>query len=97
MYVVKIVQQKIHKGIKRMIKIRLARHGAKKRPFYKIVIANSTTARNGMPIAYAGFFNPLTKDTSINVEVVKKWIEHGAQMSSTFASIYKKYLKNAAC
>jgi len=67
-----------------MLKIRLSKGGAKKRPVYKIVVADSRFARDGRFIEKVGFFNPLlpkTKKERINVEVerIKHWISKGAK------------------
>ena len=68
------------------VRIRLSRGGAKKRPFYRIVVADSRRARDGKFIDQVGNYNPmLPKDSSdrvkIDVEKVKNWIEKGAQPS----------------
>ena len=68
------------------VRIRLSRSGAKKRPFYRIVVADSRRARDGKFIDQIGTYNPmLPKDSSdrvkIDVEKVKAWIEKGAQPS----------------
>ncbi|CAL4323721.1 30S ribosomal protein S16 [Buchnera aphidicola] len=68
-----------------MVKIRLARHGAKKRPFYKIVVADSRFSRDGRFIERIGYFNPIAKAQSknivFNLERIKHWIQKGAKMS----------------
>ncbi len=63
------------------VKIRLKRMGAKKHPFYRIVVANSTNARDGKFIETVGHFDPLTEPqaVTINVERVKYWLSVGAQ------------------
>lgn len=68
-----------------MLKIRLARHGAKKRPFYQIVVADNRFPRNGRFIEKIGFFNPIasTKDKKIyiNIKKITFWISQGAIIS----------------
>jgi hypothetical protein len=66
------------------VKIRLARHGAKKRPYYRIVIADSRMPRDGRYIEQIGAYNPLTspKTIEINLEKVDEWLAKGAQPSS---------------
>ena len=63
------------------VKIRLRRMGAKKAPFYRIVVADSRYPRDGRFIEEIGYYNPLTEPAEINVdgEKAKKWIASGAQ------------------
>jgi small subunit ribosomal protein S16 len=63
------------------VKIRLARHGAKKRPYYRIVVADSRMPRDGRFIEQVGRYNPLTepKTVEIDLEEVDSWIAKGAQ------------------
>ena len=73
-----------------MIKIRMSRGGAKKRPIYKIVIADSRKPRDGRFIEKVGFFNPLLpKDKkerlSLDIERIKYWLEKGARPSDRIA------------
>ncbi|TLN14354.1 30S ribosomal protein S16 [bacterium] len=74
------------------VKIRLARHGAKKRPYYRIVVAQSEAPRDGRFLEIVGTYNPLTEPATISVEAerVKHWIDHGALPSATVASLLKK-------
>jgi small subunit ribosomal protein S16 len=75
-----------------MVKIRLKRMGAHKRPFYRIVVADSRAARDGRFIEELGYYNPLTDpaDVKINVEKAKKWISTGAQPTDTVRGLLKK-------
>ena len=75
-----------------MVKIRLARHGAKKRPFYRIVVADSRAPRDGRFIEQIGFYNPLTDPAIVEVKRDKldKWLQHGAQPTDTVARLIKK-------
>lgn len=68
-----------------MVKIRLQRHGAKKAPFYRVVVSESRNARNGKYIANLGYYNPMTDpaEIRIDVEAAKEWIGKGAQPSET--------------
>lgn len=84
-----------------MVKIRLARHGVKKRPFYKIVVTNSRNARNGKFIESIGYFNPIEKNFRksiyINFERITFWENNGAKFSDRVKSLIKKvkiFLKN---
>lgn len=74
------------------VKIRLKRMGQKKAPFYRIVVADSRSPRDGKFIAEVGTYDP-TKTPSvfnINAEEAKKWIENGAQPTETVAKLFKK-------
>ena len=73
-----------------MLKIRMSRGGAKKRPFYKIVVADSRRPRDGKFIEKVGFFNPLLpKDKkerlNLDIERIKYWLAQGAQPSERIA------------
>ena len=73
-----------------MLKIRMSRGGAKKRPFYKIVVADSRRPRDGKFIEKVGFFNPLlpkdkTERLSLDLERIKYWLSQGAQPSERIA------------
>ena len=74
------------------VKIRLRRMGAKKAPFYRIVVADSRFPRDGRFIEEIGTYNPLTNPAEINVdgEKAKKWIANGAQATETVKSLLKK-------
>ena len=81
-----------------MVKIRLARGGRKKRPFYRIVAADSRMKRDGRFLEVVGFYNPISnpKELKINTERVDHWISEGAQMSQTVANLVKINEKNQA-
>lgn len=72
-----------------MVKIRLRRVGAKKRPMYRIVAAESTAPRDGAFLETIGHYNPLTDPATIVVDEEKalKWLRHGAQPTETVAQI----------
>lgn len=74
------------------VKIRLARHGAKKRPFYRIVVADSEFPRDGRYLEKVGTYNPVKDPAEINIENerVKYWMDQGAIPSDTVKSILKK-------
>lgn len=71
------------------VKIRLARHGAKKRPYYRLVVADSRMRRDGRYIEEVGRYNPLTtpKTIDINLEKVDEWLGKGAQPSNAAAHL----------
>ena len=75
-----------------MVKIRLRRIGAKKAPFYRIVVADSRFARDGRVIEEIGYYDP-TKEPSvvkIDAEKAKQWLDNGAQPTDTAREILKK-------
>jgi small subunit ribosomal protein S16 len=71
------------------VKIRLQRHGAKKRPFYFIVVADARAPRDGKFIQKIGTYNPLTVPASINIDTEKalRWLQKGAQPTDTVRRI----------
>ncbi len=83
-----------------MVVIRLARGGAKKRPFYNIVAADSRNRRDGRFIERVGFYNPVAsgneKGLVVNAERLSYWTQHGAQLSPTVARLVKQAGKAAA-
>lgn len=74
------------------VKIRLKRIGAKKSPFYRVVVADSRYPRDGRFIEELGYYNPMVTpvDIKIDPEKAKKWIANGAQPTDTVKSILKK-------
>ena len=75
-----------------MVKIRLRRMGAKKAPFYRVVVADSRFARDGRFIEEIGYYDP-TKEPSvvkIDAEKAKQWLDNGAQPTDTVGEILKK-------
>ena len=75
-----------------MVKIRLRRMGAKKAPYYHIVVADSRSPRDGRCIEEIGSYNPLTSPATITVdaEKVQQWIKNGAQPTDTVKALLKK-------
>ena len=75
-----------------MVKIRLRRMGAKKNPYYRIVVADSHSPRDGRCIEEIGTYNPLTDPATITVDVEKAqaWIKNGAQPTDTVRGLLKK-------
>ncbi len=74
------------------VKIRLKRMGAHKKPFYRVVVADSRSPRDGKFIEEIGYYNPLTDpaDVKIDGEKAKKWISNGAQPTDTVKSLFKR-------
>ena len=71
------------------VKIRLRRMGAKKSPFYRVVVADSRSPRDGKCIEEIGYFNPMVEpaDIKLDMEKVEKWIKNGAQPTERVKSI----------
>ena len=74
-----------------MVKIRLRRMGAKKAPYYRIVVADSRSPRDGRCIEEIGTYNPLTEPATVTVDVEKAqtWIKNGAQPTDTVRALLK--------
>ncbi len=74
------------------VKIRLRRMGAKKAPFYRVVVADSRYPRGGRFIEEIGTYNPLPDPATVNIdaEAAKKWIGNGAQPTDTVKALLKK-------
>ena len=74
------------------VKIRLKRIGSKKNPFYRIVVADERSPRDGKFIEEIGYYNPLTepKTVKVDAEKVNKWISNGAKPTDTVNKLFKK-------
>ena len=74
------------------VKMRLRRMGAKKAPFYRVVVADERSPRDGKFIDEIGYYNPLTEpaDIKINAEKAEAWLKNGAQPTETVKSLLKK-------
>ncbi|MBQ7364012.1 MAG: 30S ribosomal protein S16 [Clostridia bacterium] len=74
------------------VKIRLRRMGAKKAPFYRVVVADSRYPRDGRFIEEIGTYNPMTEPAQINIDAdkAKTWIKNGAQPTDTVKILLKK-------
>lgn len=79
-------------AMKMAVKIRLKRMGAKKSPFYRIVVADSRSPRDGRQIETVGTYNPLTKpaEVKINEELALKWLQDGAKPSDTVRNLFSE-------
>ncbi|VFP86547.1 30S ribosomal protein S16 [Candidatus Erwinia haradaeae] len=77
-----------------MVIIRLARHGAKKRPFYQVVVTDNRNARDGRFIERVGFFNPIASGNAeplhLDLERIHLWISQGARLSNRVYKLIKK-------
>ena len=80
-----------------MVIIRLARCGAKKKPFYHVVVADKRAPRDGRYIERLGFFNPVARGNEVKlkleVEKIQKWLGNGAQISDRVNFLLKQELK----
>ena len=77
-----------------MVKIRLTRGGAKKRPFYHLIVTDSRSARDGRNIERLGYYNPVAsgaeKRIELNTARVDHWVGQGAQMTDKVRNLYKE-------
>jgi small subunit ribosomal protein S16 len=80
-----------------MVVLRLSRGGAKKRPFYRVVAADSRMPRDGRFIEQIGTYDPRAESNAINLKInrIDHWINVGAQPSQTVKGIIKKFRKQA--
>ena len=83
-----------------MVTIRLSRGGAKKRPFYQVVVTDSRNRRDGRYLERLGFFNPVARGSEerlrLDLDRVDHWTGQGAQLSERVASLVKQYRVQAA-
>jgi len=83
-----------------MVKIRLTRGGAKKRPFYHIIVTDSRSARDGRNIERVGYYNPVAQGNEQRVVLdtarVDHWLKSGAQLTDKVRALYKEAAKAAA-
>lgn len=81
-----------------MLRIRLTRMGAKKKPIYRVVVTERRQARDGSFVEIVGHYNPGTNPPSVelNMERVKHWMARGAQPSETVSSLLKKAKRDVA-
>ena len=75
-----------------MVKIRLRRMGAKKAPFYRVVVADSRFARDGRFIEEIGYYDPTTEPSVVKIDAdkAKQWLSNGAQPTDTVRGLLKK-------
>ncbi len=80
-----------------MVRIRLTRLGAKKKPFYRVVVADSRSPRDGRAIESIGYYNPMEEPPLLHLDLerVDHWMKNGAQPSDTVASLIAR-ARNAA-
>lgn len=80
-----------------MVKIRLRRAGAKKRPFYRVVAIDSRRARDGRPLEFLGTYDPTTRPERIalSTDRIEHWRARGAEVSSTVRSLVRRAARRA--
>ena len=73
------------------VKLRLTRIGSKKRPFYRVVAINSTARRDGRPLEFLGYYNPMLNPPKVEIdrEKAQKWLDSGAEASDTVRNLLK--------
>ena len=74
------------------VKIRRTRMGKKKNPFYRIVVADQRSRRDGAPIDEIGYYDPMTNPANVKIDAEKatKWLQNGAQPTDTVRALLKK-------
>ena len=72
------------------VKIRLKRMGAKKAPFYRVVVSDSRSPRDGRFIEEIGYYDPIKKDLKVDNEKASEWLKKGAQPTETVKTLLKK-------
>lgn len=79
------------------VKIRLARHGAKKAPYYRVVVADSRARRDGRYIEQVGSYNPVSNPVAVKIDLEKvdQWIANGAKPTDTVARLIEAQRQNA--
>lgn len=75
-----------------MLKIRLKRVGCKSSPYYKIILSENLTKRNGRSVHKVGYYNPVNKKLSLNTNVIQSALKNGAQITETLKNLIKNYL-----
>ncbi|MCG6117243.1 MAG: 30S ribosomal protein S16 [Aquimonas sp.] len=77
-----------------MVKIRLTRGGAKKRPFYHVIVTDERNKRDGRAIERVGFYNPVASGNDLRLQLdtarIDHWVGHGAQMTDKVRALYKE-------
>lgn len=86
-----IITSNIHGvNLPAMLKLRMKRLGKKRAPSYRIVVAQSTSRRDGLPVAEVGFYDPRSKETKLDMPAIEDWIRKGAQPTETVEKLLKK-------
>lgn len=76
--------------VENRVALRFQRFGRKKRPFYRLVAIDSRVRRDGRPLEYLGWYDPINKETNLNAPAIKKWLGVGALPSDTVGNLLKR-------
>ncbi len=76
------------------VKLKLTRLGSKKHPFYRVVAANDETRRDGRPLEFLGYYDPMVNPAQVRLdaEKIRAWLGRGAEPTDTVRSLLKKHL-----
>ena len=76
------------------VKVRLTRSGSKKHPFYRVVAINSDSRRDGRPLEFLGYYNPMTDPVEVKLDAdkIKEWLARGAEPTDTVRALIKKHM-----
>ena len=85
-----VVSQRSSLVVENRVAIRFTRMGRKKLPFYRIVAIDSKKRRDGAPLEYLGWYDPMKKEANLNAPAIRKWLSVGAQPSETVSGLLKK-------
>ena len=76
------------------VKLKLTRLGSKKHPFYRVVAANDETRRDGRPLEFLGYYNPMVNTAEVKLDAgkIKEWLGRGAEPTNTVRALIKEHL-----
>jgi len=76
------------------VKLKLTRLGSKKHPFYRVVAANDETRRDGRPLEFLGYYNPMVNPVEVKLDAdkIKGWLGRGAEPTDTVRALIKKHM-----
>ena len=76
------------------VKLKLTRLGSKKHPFYRVVAATDETRRDGRPLEFLGYYNPMKDpiEVKLDADKIKEWLARGAEHTDTVRSLIKKHM-----
>ena len=76
------------------VKLKLTRLGSKKHPFYRVVAATDETRRDGRPLEFLGYYNPMKDpiEDKLDADKIKEWLARGAEPTDTVRSLIKKHM-----
>ena len=73
-----------------MLKLRLKRVGRKRAPSYRLLVIENSSRRDGRPVEEVGYYNPISKQCSFNIEKIEKWLNCGVKPTKTVSDLLKK-------